>query len=86
MAVGGEVDKEQLYVSPTILTDVSPKSKARHTVTTINNRHLCIIPFIIIISSLSVVSVTFILITVLLHYCVQLDVPEGLLFGNLYLF
>lgn len=29
-AVGGEVDKEQLYIAPTILTDVSPKSKARH--------------------------------------------------------
>lgn len=26
-AVGGEVDKEQLYIAPTILTDVSPKSK-----------------------------------------------------------
>ncbi|KAG0730487.1 Fatty aldehyde dehydrogenase [Chionoecetes opilio] len=27
VAVGGEVDKEQLYVAPSILTDVSPKSK-----------------------------------------------------------
>lgn len=29
-AVGGEVDKEQLYIAPTILTDVSPKSKVRN--------------------------------------------------------
>ncbi|XP_045120725.1 aldehyde dehydrogenase, dimeric NADP-preferring-like isoform X6 [Portunus trituberculatus] len=27
VAVGGEVDREQLYIAPTILTDVSPKSK-----------------------------------------------------------